>query len=559
MDDLASAWLLCILQKWTKLLPVFLFAREGKMLDAKFFHAVSQNDHPDRRPQSRPHPNWDAVSRIKNGVIGKGAPFMSGRCSRRLSLADGQKDGRLLLQVGLMAACVLVVTSTAVAEPPAPSVDLSESRKLDDLARVTALLEVDGHLKLKTDSTNVKKLPLNVSGKFRYEERLLELANGPPAGRAVRAVRHYDRAEASFKINRRERQASLPVDKRLIVVERRDGPVLTVSATGPLTREQLELIDIPGNSLVLGQLLPGKEIEKGQQWQIDDSVLVGMLGWDAAGQCDAKGKLSNVDGNLATIEFEAAASGSVAGVPTKVELKGKCLFDSQRRRIVWLGMALREDRDGGPAQPGFQVTARLKMTIAPLEASDTLADQYLAGLPLTADEGSRLLLFESSHAGCRLLVDRRWWVILDSGEATILRLVDNGDPVAQCNISAMPDLEPGKHVSLEEFQRDLHKALDKNFGQFIEASQSRTDEGLRVLRVTAAGSVSDVGVHWIYYLVSNEKGRRVVFVFMLQDESVEQFAATDQSLMSSFEFLARSPAESPRVTERPDAEATTTE
>ena len=324
-----------------------------------------------------------------------------------------------------------------MAEQPESSVDLSETRKLDDLSRVTVLLEVEGHLQLKADGATVKELPLSVTGKFRYDERLLELAEGPPAGRAVRSVRHYERAEANFKINRRERQASLPTDKRLIVAERSDGPVSTVSPTGPLTREQLELLDIPGNSLVLGQLLPGKEIEKGNEWEIDEGVLLGMLGWDAVGRCDVKGKLTQVDGNLATIEFEAAASGSVAGVATKAEMKGKSLFDSQRRRIVWLGMALRENRENGPAQPGFRITARLKMTIAPLDASEALTDQYLAGLPLTVDEASRLLHFESAHAGCRLLVDRRWWVMLDSRELTILRLIDKGDRVAQCNITAM--------------------------------------------------------------------------------------------------------------------------
>jgi hypothetical protein len=123
----------------------------------------------------------------------------------------------------------------------------------------------------------------------------------------------------------------------------------------------------------------------------------------------------------------------------------------------------------------------------------------------------------------------------------------------------MPDLEPGKHVSLKEFQQDVQKALEKNFGQFIEASQSRTDEGLRVLRVSAAGTVSDVGVHWIYYLVSNEKGRRTLVVFTMPEKRVEQFVATDHALMSSFEFLDRPTEQPPRLTERPQAESRTTQ
>jgi len=480
--------------------------------------------------------------------------------SSRAVSSNWQQRWRFSVLPPLVAAAFIALPSApTAADPPTSTVNLAEVRKLNDLSRVTALLEVDGHLKLKADSTSVKQLPLNVTGKFRYDERLLEWAPEPPAGSGARAVRHYERAEANFTINRRERQASLPADKRLIIVQRGDGPVLTVSPTGPLTREQLELLDIPGNSLALGQLLPGKEVAKDKQWEIDENALLGLLGWDAVGQCDVKGTLTQIDGDMATIEFDGTANGSVAGVAAKVELKAKSLFDSQRQRIVWLGIALREDRDSGPAQPGFRVTARLKMKVAPLDASEMLADEFLADLPMTVDEGSRLLQFESHHAGCRLLTDRRWWVVLDSRNSTVLRLIDEGEHVAQCNITAMPDLEPGKHVPLEEFQADVQKALDKNFGQFVQASQSRTDEGLRVLRVSAAGTVSDVGVHWIYYLISNEKGRRTVFVFTMQEKLVERFAATDHAVMSSFEFVNRSSAESPRLTEKPAAEATTTE
>lgn len=477
---------------------------------------------------------------------------------RAVSPMGRRRTGLWATQLSLAAACAMLLAISGLAEEPSASVHLAEDRNADDVARVTVLLEVDGHLILEADSNSVKKLPLKVTGKFRYDERLLELADGPPAGRAVRAIRHYERAEAHFEMNRRESQASLPMDKRLIVVQRSDGPVSTASPTGPLTREQLELLDTPGNSLVLGDLLPGKTVEKDEQWEIDEAALLGVLGWDAAGQCDVSGKLTRINGGMATIEYVGTASGSVDGVATKVELKAKSLFDSQRQRIVWLGMALREVRDGSPAQPGFQVTAQLKMTVAPLDESERLTDEYLADLPLTVDQGSELLHFESTHAGCRLLTDRRWWVVLDSKELTILRMIEEGDSVAQCNITAMPDLEPGKHMSLEAFQRDVQKALDKNFGQFVEASQSRTDEGLRVLRVSAAGTVSDVGVHWIYFLVSNEKGRRTLFVFTLPEKRVEQFAAADHALMSSFEFLAPA-AESPRLTGRPEAEMTNTE
>ena len=373
------------------------------------------------------------------------------------------------------------------------------------------------------------------------------------------SVRHYHRAEALFEVNSEKRTSLLPEAGRLIVVRRSHGVTTIGCPHGPLMREHNELIDIPGNSLLLSALLPTHAVAPGQQWDVGEEALQGLLGWDAVRDAQVRGTLNSVTDGSAAIEYGGMASGSVSGVATKVEIKAKCVFDLERHRIRWFGAAFREEREVGPAEPGFAVTARLQMAISQLDQSEPLSDASLAGLALAPSELPPPLAIASRYASCRLLADDRWYVTVDREDATVLRFVENGEAIAQCNITTMPDLAPGKHVLLEAFQQDIQKTLGGNFGQFVDASQWRTDEGLRVLRVSAAGVVSEVTVQWIYYLISDEKGRRTAVVFTLDQENAEQFATADQTLVSSFQFLDRAPSEEPRVTDKQQAETNGTE
>ena len=102
---------------------------------------------------------------------------------------------------------------------------------------------------------------------------------------------------------------------------------------------------------------------------------------------------------------------------------------------------------------------------------------------------------------------------------------------------AMP---AGKNLSLEKFQSDVQQSLGKNFGQFVEATKSTSANGFHVLRITAVGVASELPVQWIYYHIGDNQGRRVSFVFTLEQKLAERFAAADVVLTRSVEFTAKS-------------------
>jgi hypothetical protein len=140
--------------------------------------------------------------------------------------------------------------------------------------------------------------------------------------------------------------------------------------------------------------------------------------------------------------------------------------------------------------------------------------------------------------------------MLDRPDLCVLRCVDRGDLLAQCNISPLPDLAPGQHLSLEEFQAEVLRSLSERSGQIIEANQSDGEGGLRVLRVVAAGNVAEIPIQWVYYHLSSEKGRRVSLAFTLESKLVERFAEADRTLVDTFEFT---PRPEPQEAQRPEA------
>jgi hypothetical protein len=165
----------------------------------------------------------------------------------------------------------------------------------------------------------------------------------------------------------------------------------------------------------------------------------------------------------------------------------------------------------------------------------TLDNQALAGWNLMPAEGNRLLSFQSA-SGFELIHSRNWRVMVDRHDVTILRLIERGDLLAQCNASVLPDVKAGQQLTLESFQTDVQRALGESFGQVEEASQQMTEDGVRVLRAVVSGIVSEIPIQWTYYHLSNAKGQQAAIVFTLEAKLVEQFAGQDQTLVSSFQF-----------------------
>ena len=157
-----------------------------------------------------------------------------------------------------------------------------------------------------------------------------------------------------------------------------------------------------------------------------------------------------------------------------------------------------------------------------------------AKLPQT-DEAAPLE-YRSDTKGYRFLYDRRWHVTRDEADLVVLRLVDRGDLIAQCNV-APSSKAIDKPVELTRFQTDVQSGLGKMFGRFERAGERVTDSGLRILQAVAVGTAEELPIQWRYYLVHDHQGRALSVVFTLEAPLVEQFHDQDKPILESVEFL----------------------
>jgi hypothetical protein len=177
-----------------------------------------------------------------------------------------------------------------------------------------------------------------------------------------------------------------------------------------------------------------------------------------------------------------------------------------------------------------------------------LSDKALAGLTLKPEGGHTLIELNSEAGGFQLIHDRRWSVMLERSDITVLRLVDRGDLIAQCNVTPRPSLGRDEQVSMDAFQDDVKRVLDQNFEEIVEASQETDDSGLHLLRVVVAGKVGELPIQWTYYHLSDDKGRRASLVFTMESSLLERFVHIDRELIGNFRFLEeKQPTPTPDV------------
>lgn len=413
-------------------------------------------------------------------------------------------------------------------------VDLRPTAEAHPYRQARVVVETEGKLKLNADGQDVKHLPLKASADLTYFERTLPRSKSDPT---FRALRQYRAAQAKIRLHESDLASELRTDRKLIALAATNNAATLFSPHGPLTREELDLLATPGSCLALESLLPPRPLKISSTWQAPDHAAARLLGLDAVSQHDLVCTLDSIKENLAIISLAGKVTGAVGGVSSDCELKGKLNFDLKQRLITWFTLAIKENRAIGHAQPGYEVLTTVRMVIAPIPPAADLSDKALAGLSLKPGPAETLVELRSEAGGFHLRHDRRWSVMLERPDLTVLRLVDRGDLIAQCNITPRPPLGKDEALTMEGFQADVKRVLGKNFEEIVEASEETADGGLRMLRVVVAGKAGELPIQWTYYHVANDKGRQASLVFTLESSLLERYATIDRELLGGFEFL----------------------
>ncbi len=425
--------------------------------------------------------------------------------------------------------------------------------------RTRIVLELDGELSVaepdKTKKGAARTAEVKATSTLDYED---SVAYDEKLSLPLAASRKYLEAKVETWISGHATSHSLRQECSSIMLARYEGAWQQYCESEPLTAREVELLHSPINSLVIDQLLPSEPVQANSTWQIDEKSCAELFGLDAVHATTVEAQVTQAEKGVATIKVAGNLQASIHGVSTEIEINGniQAQLGTSGAMVTWAGLVIKEIRTISEAEPGFTITARVRMIRKEEPGPDANELKQVRALAESADP-SRWLLFVRSEPGrYQMLVDRRWKTIIDSGDESILRLIENNKVMAQCNITRLPKLESGRQLTLAGLQDDIKRSLDKNFGSFIEASERITTPGLRLARVVAVGASSEVPVKWIYGHLSDDHGRRYSLVFTMSGEDADSFAAADEQMLMSFQLLPESnPNEKP--TPAPAAQSAT--
>ncbi len=442
-----------------------------------------------------------------------------------------------LLGNGMFGLILLGAGSLAVGEEA--SVLLRESAQPNEATRVLVTLKAEGLYQpapapgLAKDEP-VKPLALKVETRFDFGERVIKLDD---KGQARRAVRRVVQAASAINGEIRAAGAVLRPEVALLVAEPRDKGVVVFSPGGPLTRSELEVVQGAGDPLLLSRLLPGKAVAKGEHWRVSDDAARCLSGYDALAVNSLQATLETVNADTAKIRLSGEVRGAVLGGEGAINCEGLCIFDRKSEKIVEMTVKRAEVRKPGPVEAGLDLKSTLSVTRRAIAVPKALSDAVISAVPTDPTPLREQLLLIPPSGKYSLLHDRSWHVYWDDPRQSVLKRLDQGVVVAQCNLAIGPNAGKGRHQNLEQFRGDLRRALGSRFVEFLGEGEVDGDPagGFRY-KVGAQGREGEVGVIWYYFLVASPEGEQLLAMFTLAQDHLKSFGGQDSIMIGSFKW-----------------------
>ena len=438
---------------------------------------------------------------------------------------------------------------------------LREATRVGSATRVEITLSARGEIRLASasgaasrsnaeDKGKAKELesgpattfPLKSDVRIEYIERVMKV---DPSGRAALVVRRAFRAGSAVNVGTRPTSTSLRGAVAILAAVPVPGGVDVYSPLGPLTRPELDVLETPGDPLTLTGLLPDREVAAGDRWKVGEAAAKALCSYDTITSNTVEARLDSADEERAVVRLSGEARGARLGGDGTIVCEGSFTFDRKTGLIARLTLDRAETRRPGLVEEGLDVKSTLNVTRKPAEAPPELGDATLAKLALGADPARLRLLYQSPDGRYALAHDRDWHLFHEDVRAAVLKRVEGGELVAQCNLAVGPNAGKGRHQDLGQFRQDVKRGLGGRFSQFLGEGEPEGDPGGHFrYKVGVQGRQGDLGLIWYYYLVASPEGDQVVATFTLADTRLKAFGSEDERLMGSFRWTT--PAEASR-------------
>jgi len=389
-----------------------------------------------------------------------------------------------------------------------------------------------------TPRTVIQKIPMKVTSRQKYEEIFIQEGNLLPGERAKSTLGawHFLENDTLIKIEETAMKQELDLAQPLFGVDIKDSHIHIFRPDGFLTRNELDTVNIQGNTLLVDYILPNRtNVQIGESWKQSPDTMGMLLQMDLVFNLDIQTTLTDVQKNIAILETSGWLEGSYEGNTSKLEVKGKSYFDLKRGRIVWFGLVIEEKRTAGYVTPGMDVTAKVQYKITPLTESKNLTDATVGKIAF--DEAQYgLLLFEDPGKAWRVVLTPEWEPMNHNKYQSNFRLVSNGELVAQCSIASIRDTRSTLDLKPEEYTAKVREMLKDQFESILDVKSMQRDDNTEITRVDVAAKYEDMDLRMYYYLLTRkgESPRQCTVVFTLEENLVEKFGETNEELIQSF-------------------------
>ena len=282
--------------------------------------------------------------------------------------------------VGILA--ILAGSADRVQGAEAQTYSFRSERKPGSLDHVLFSWEIGGEL-IEKQKAGAKPDAIPMSGLCDADYVEKTLAVPGPAAPGWRSVRCYQKAAAVNKRAKDVFKLALRPERFLVLVDAAPPRVTLFSPRGALSRDEIEVTDVVGNSLVLDAvLLPEKPVAVGDNWKLPDDIAALLFGLQSLSRGGVECNLKEVTATVARFELAGKIEGAYNDTAPSLEVKGKYRFDLRTRRIDWLGLLVKIQQEPGEVDAGMDTTARVEVRVTPQEACEALSDAALGDLDL---------------------------------------------------------------------------------------------------------------------------------------------------------------------------------
>ena len=384
------------------------------------------------------------------------------------------------------------------------------------------------------EKSGYKTLPMDTIARLGYYQRYTGSASDN------QAVRFYDKSKGKFRISKGIATAELSDNNRLVVTRVRSKAgqrVQMASALSTLNHAELELLKNPLDPLSLSSMINKKGVKIGEKWTPNDEGLANFLAIDRVIQNDVRMYIKDVEDGIARVYILGKLRAAVDDVMTELELTSIIKVALKEEMVTTVRLGIREVRQPGQLAPGFD-----GRTTVDLKVVNDKSCKHLTNESLKKYTKSRVieqkLKWESAQGAFQLKYDPRWRLITGEQEAAILRYLNNGMLLAQCNVVQLPARPATKPLTLEEYKHEIAKIVAKDpNAKIVDSGQFNTKQNTLAYKVEVQGVEGGVDVKWHYYHVANKDGRRMTFVFTLEKDVEDVFQPADKSLVESLKFF----------------------